>query len=101
MNYYNVMGMDEDEEKVFEDIHNELIQFIIIGAGICSGFLNTQEFQVMKYHEAINGPNGKLWKAKVAKEHQRIVDSGVFKPVKKSKVPEGVRLTDTAWVMKK
>ncbi len=29
----------------------------------------------MKYHEAINGPNGELWKEKVAKEHKRMIKS--------------------------
>jgi hypothetical protein len=32
----------------------------------------------MKYHEVINGPNGELWKEEVAKEHKRMIDSGVF-----------------------
>ena len=55
----------------------------------------------MKYHEAINGPDGKLWKTEVAKEHQRMIDSGVFEPVKLSEVPKGVRIIDTTWAMKK
>jgi hypothetical protein len=55
----------------------------------------------MKYHGAINGPDGGLWKKEVAKEHKRMVNSGVFKPVKISKVPNGVKLIDTTWVMKK
>ncbi len=55
----------------------------------------------MKYHEAINGPDGKLWKAEVTKEHQRMIDSGVFAPVKLSKVQQGVKLIDTTWAMKK
>jgi hypothetical protein len=55
----------------------------------------------MKYHEAINGPDSKLWKAKVAKEHQKMVNSGLFKPLKKSEVPEGVKLIDATWAMKK
>jgi hypothetical protein len=42
-NYYNVLGINKDEEKVLEDIHNELIKFVNIGAGIGGGFLNTQE----------------------------------------------------------
>jgi hypothetical protein len=42
-----------------------------------------------------------LWKAEVAKEHQRMIDSGVFEPVKLSKVPKGVRIIDTTWAMKK
>jgi hypothetical protein len=55
----------------------------------------------MKYHEAINGPDGKLWKTEVVKEHQRMIDSGVFEPVKLSRVPKGVTLIDTIWAMKK
>jgi hypothetical protein len=49
----------------------------------------------MKYHEAINGPDG------VAEEQKRMVDSVIFKPVKISKVPNGVKLIDTTWAMKK
>ena len=55
----------------------------------------------MKYHETINGPDGKLWKAEVAKEHQRMIDSGVFEPMKLSKVSKEVKLIDTTWAMKK
>jgi hypothetical protein len=42
-NYYNVLGINENEEKVLEDSHNELIKFVNVGAGIGGGFLNTQE----------------------------------------------------------
>ncbi len=42
-NCYNVLGIDEDEEKVLEDSHNELIKFINLGTGIDEGLLNTQE----------------------------------------------------------
>jgi hypothetical protein len=55
----------------------------------------------MEYHEAINGPDGGLWKVEVAKEHKRMVDSGVFKPVMFSEVSNGVELIDTTWAMKK
>jgi hypothetical protein len=55
----------------------------------------------MKYHEAINGPNGELWKEEVAKEHKKMIYSGVFEPVKMSKVPKGVKLIDTTWAMNK
>ncbi len=30
-----------------------------------------------------------------------MIDSGVFKPVNLSKVPDGVKLIDTTWAMKK
>ncbi len=59
-NYNNVLGINKVEEKVLDDSHNEFIEFINVGTGIGGGFLNTQELQVMKYHKAINGPDGKL-----------------------------------------
>jgi hypothetical protein len=59
-NYNNVLGVGENKKKAFEDNHNELIEYVNVGAGIGGGFSNTQELRVMKYHEAINGPNGEL-----------------------------------------
>ena len=94
-NYYNVLGINENKERVFEDSRNKFIEFINVGAGIGEEFSNTQELQVMKYHEAINGPDGGLRKEEMAKEHKRMVDSRVFEPVKISKVPNGVKLIDT------
>jgi hypothetical protein len=55
----------------------------------------------MKYHETINGPDGELWKEEEAKEHKRMINSGVFEPMKMSKVPNGVKLIDTTWALKK
>ncbi len=42
-NYYNVLGIGKDEEKVLEDSHNELIKFVNVGSGIGGGLSNTQE----------------------------------------------------------
>jgi hypothetical protein len=55
----------------------------------------------MKYHEAINELEGNLWKTEVVKEHQRMIDCGVFEPMKLSKVTKGDKLIDTTWAMKK
>jgi hypothetical protein len=63
--------------------------------------MNTNELRVMKYHEAINGPDSELWKAEVRKEHQRMVDSGVFKKVKICELPIEVKIIDTMWAMNK
>jgi hypothetical protein len=96
-----VLGIDENKERVFEDSRNKFIKVVNIGAGIGGGFSDTQELQIMKYHEAINGPDGKLWKEEVVKEHKRMVNSRVFKPVKISKVPNGVKLIDMPWAIKR
>ncbi len=42
-----------------------MTEYINVGAGVGGGFTNTNELRVMKYHEAINGPDGKKWKVKV------------------------------------
>jgi hypothetical protein len=39
-------------------------EYINVGAGVGGGFANTNELSVMKYHEAINGPDGKNGKPK-------------------------------------
>ncbi len=40
-NYYNVLGINKDDEKVLEDSHNELIKSVNISAGIGGGFSST------------------------------------------------------------
>ncbi len=65
------------------------------------GFTNTTELCMIKYHEALNGPHGKKWKAKVKTEHGRMVKTGVFEKVKLSKLPSDAKVIDTTWAMKK
>ncbi len=85
-NYYEVLRIDEDKVKVLQ-IHNDSVsEYIIIGAGVGGGFTNTNELCVMKYHEAINGPDSKKWKAEVKAEYGRMVKSGVIEKVKLSKL---------------
>ena len=100
-NYYKVLGIEKDEVKVLQTHNDSVSEFINVGAGIGGGFLNTNELHVMKYHEAINSPDGEKWKAEVKKEHQRMVNSGVFEKVKLSKLPDNVKVIDTTWDMKK
>jgi hypothetical protein len=99
--FYEVLGIDENEVKVLQ-MHNACVsEYINIGAGIGGGLMNTNELRVMKYHEAINIPDSEFWKAKVRKEHQRMVDSGIFEKVKRSELPSQVKIIDTTWAMKK
>ncbi len=82
-------------------MHNDCVsEYINAGAGIGGGYMNTNKLCVMKYHQAINGPDSELWKAKVRKGHQRMVDSGVFKKVKRSELHSEVKSIDTNWAMK-
>ncbi len=100
-NYYNVLGIDESKLGVLQSNHDEVTEYVNVGAGIGVGFTITLKLKVMKYHEAINGPNGEAWKAEVKKEHQRTVSNSVFEPVKISDLLKGTKLIDTTWAMKK
>ncbi len=93
-NYYEVLGIDEDKVKVLQ-IHNDngsVSEYINVGASGGGGLTNTNELGVMKYHEAINGPDGEKWKAEVKTEHGRMVENGVFEKVKLSELPSDVKL---------
>jgi hypothetical protein len=58
-NYYEVLGIYEYEVKVLQMLNDSVSEYINVGAGVGGGFTNTNELGVMKYHEAINGPDGK------------------------------------------
>ncbi len=100
-NYYEVLGIDNDKVKVLQIHNNSVSEYINVGAGVGGGFANTNELCMMKYHETINGPDGKKWKAEVKREHERMVKSGVFEKVKLGKLPSDVKVIDTTWAMKK
>lgn len=57
-NYYEVLGIDENEAKVLKEFNDSVSEYLNVGAGIGGRFVNTNELRVMSYHEAINGPDG-------------------------------------------
>jgi hypothetical protein len=67
-----------------------------VGPGIGGGFVNTKELHVMKYDQAINGPDKEKWKQAVQEEHERMDTHGVFKIV-----PIGAKVLSSTWAMKK
>ncbi len=90
-NYYDMLDIDEKEVEVLQGNHHDKItEYVNMGASIGGGFTSTLKLKVMKYHEAINGPNGEAWKVGVKKEHQKMLDNGVFLPVKISELPKGL-----------
>jgi hypothetical protein len=53
-------------------LNNSISDYINVGAGVGGGFTNTNELRVMKYHEAINGPDGKKSKNGKPKSKQNM-----------------------------
>jgi hypothetical protein len=45
-------------------LNDSISEYINDGAGVGGIFTNTNKLRVMKYHEAINGPDGKNGKPK-------------------------------------
>jgi hypothetical protein len=100
-NYYDILGIDENEVKVLQMLNDSVSEYINVGAGVGGGFTNTNKLCMMKCHEAINGPDGKKLKAEVKAEHGRMIKSGVFEKVKLSELPREVKIIDTTWALKK
>jgi hypothetical protein len=99
--HYNVLRINENKMEVIKSHNNALTKYVNVRAGIGGGFTNTQELKVMKYHEAINGPDSDAWKVEVKKEHGRVVHNKVFDPVSLSDLSKNEKVIDTTWAMKK
>jgi hypothetical protein len=91
------------EEKFYEGMRsvNEIHELGLIGAGIGGGFVHTSELKVMKYKEAMAGPDKEQWEKAVEDEHDKFVKYGVFKAVRKEDVPKNVKVMSSTWAMKK
>jgi hypothetical protein len=72
-----------------------------VGAGLGGGFVNTKELHVMKYDEALAGPDHEQWKEAVLEEHGRMEDHQVFEAVPREEVPDGAKILSSTWAMKK
>jgi hypothetical protein len=59
----------------------------LMGAGVGGGFINTQELHVLKYDQAMKGPDKKQWEEAVKEEHDRMIKNKVWEAVPKSSVP--------------
>ena len=49
-----------------------------VGAGSTNGFENTNELKVIKYEEAMTGPNRAKWEKTVEEEYQRFEANKCF-----------------------
>jgi hypothetical protein len=91
------------EEKFYAGMRsvNELHKLGLIGADIGGGFTHTSELKVMKFKEAMAGPDKKTWDKAVEEEHDKFVEYGVFETVKMEDVPKDAKVMTLTWAMKK
>ena len=78
-----------------------MVKYAAVGAALGGGFDDTKELRVVKYEEAINGPDGEAWQAEVDNEHNRMVKSKVWVAVDKTDLPPGTVPIDSTWACKK
>jgi hypothetical protein len=50
------------------------------------------ELKLMKYKEAVNGPDGEAWAEKFENEHNQMVKNDAWESVKKNSLEEVLRL---------
>ncbi len=73
----------------------------VLRASIGGGFENTLELKPIKYKEAVNRPDGKAWEKEIENEHDHMVKNDVWKPVKKSSLPKGTKVSSIRGCKKK
>jgi hypothetical protein len=102
-NYFSCLEeYDKDEMQLMTEVANTVVDEISgVGAGLGGGFTNTLELRVMKYAEAINGPDGDAWAEEVDKEHGRMEKNKTWVAVKKTELPPGTIPINSTWAMKK
>lgn len=97
-NYYAALAeICEDKVRMFEDATYKIAA---VGAGLGGGFEHTSELKVMKYSEAMSGPDKKEWEEEVENEHKRMKYNKAWEPIHASQVPKGAKKLTTTWAMK-
>lgn len=72
-------------------------EICMVEAGLEGGFINTQELHVMKFEEAMAGPEVDKWEVAVDIEHARMVKSEVFKAIPIAELPDGATILLKTW----
>jgi hypothetical protein len=72
-----------------------------VGAGIGGGFEHTSELHVLKYDQAMTGPDVDKWAMAVLEEHDRMENNEVWAPVSINQIPVDAKILTSTWAMKK
>jgi Reverse transcriptase (RNA-dependent DNA polymerase) len=73
----------------------------LMGAGVGGGFINTQELHVVKYNQAMKGPDKTQWEVAMKEEYNRMIKNKVWKAVPRASVPKEATILSSTWAMKK
>ena len=106
LNYYQVMTQLPGGWEIGTNSANEIgcyaaFEFALVGAALGGGFENTNELHVLKYNEAMSGPDKIQWTKAVTEEYERMRKMGVWKAIPPDKLPAGTRPITKTWACKK
>ena len=94
VNLQDITMMEFSDEDICVDY-----EIGAVGAGLGDGFVHTRELKPMKYDEAM--ATDKIgWSKAVEEEHERMVKNNVWRPIKLSKFPRGIKLLTSTWACK-
>ena len=65
-----------------------------------TGFKNTSDLHVMNYKQAMTSTDAAEWQVEVDKEHNRMVQHGVWDIVPKASLPPKTKILKSTWAMK-
>ena len=83
------------------DLQGMGTEFALVGAGIGGGFENTKELKVMKYDEAMSGPDKPHWERAAYEEYLRMLKHKVWVAIQRCKVPKWAKILTSTWACKK
>ena len=89
-----------NSEAAYYAAMREIKEYAHVGAGIGSGFANTNKLKVMKYKEAMRGPDKQAWEVAV-EELERMKKFLVWEEVPRSLVPKQAKILTSTWARKK
>ncbi len=73
----------------------------LVGAGIGSGFANTNELKVTSYKESMQSPDRVAWEEEIENEFKWFEKFNVFTVVSCNKLPSGAKVMSMSWAMKR
>jgi hypothetical protein len=93
--------IDAEDFNIYENDDCTTEEYAAVGAGIGGGFENTNKLKVMKFDEALHGPDKIKWEKAVREEHNRMLKFNVWAAVRRKDISAATKVITSTWAMKK
>ena len=71
-----------------DNLHVREAEICLVSSGIGGGFLMPNKLHIMKYPEAMAGPDCNKWQAAICNGYMRMTDNKVFTVLKTLELPQ-------------